>query len=82
MTQKSPRLRAILGALFLSGAFAVPVILYLAHFPTLGGALLLSGVLVFAIAVVRSGALSVSWLAGETRATIGDATPGCLFKRR
>jgi hypothetical protein len=31
-------------------------------------------VLVFALAVVRSGALSASWLAGEPGATIGDAT--------
>jgi hypothetical protein len=74
MTQKSPRLRAILGALFLGGAVALPVMFYAVGFPTVGGALMLSGVMVFAIAIVRSGALSASWLAGETRGTIADAT--------
>lgn len=74
MTRKAPWLRAIFGALFLGGAVALAMTLYAAHFPTLGGALLLSGVLVFAIAVVRSGALATSWLAGETRGTIGNVT--------
>jgi hypothetical protein len=74
MTQKSPRLRAIFGALFIGGAVALPLMFYAAHHPTLGAALLLSGVLVFAIAFVRSGALATSWLAGETRGTIGNAT--------
>jgi hypothetical protein len=47
---------------------------YASGFPTAGGALLLSSVLVFAVAVVRSGALATYWLAGETRTTIENAT--------
>jgi hypothetical protein len=45
-----------------------------ARLPTVGGALLLSSVMIFAIAVMKSGALSTAWLAGETRGTIEKAT--------
>jgi hypothetical protein len=71
MTRKSPRLRAIYGALFVGDAVALPLIFYTSGFPTVGGALLLSSVLVFTIAIIKSGALGTSWLAGETRA-VGD----------
>ena len=37
-------------------------ILYATGFPNIGGVLLLSGLLVSAIAFVKSGAISTSWL--------------------
>lgn len=73
MTRKSLRLGAVRVTLFASIAVALPLTLYASGFPTVGGALLLSGVLVFAVAVMRSGALSTGWLAGRTRRTIENA---------
>jgi hypothetical protein len=74
MTRKSSTLRAIYGTLFVSVAAVLPLTFYASGFPTLGGALLLSSVLVFAIAVIKSGALSTTWLAGETWGTMENAT--------
>ena len=74
MTRKARRLRVIYGALFVGDAVVLPLMFYAAGFPSLGGALLLSGVLVFAFTVVKSGALSTSWLARETRGSIGNAS--------
>jgi hypothetical protein len=75
MTRKPSSLRVIYGALFVSvAAVVLPLTFYASGFPTAGGALLLSSVLVFAVTVVKSGALSAAWLAGETRGTIENAT--------
>jgi hypothetical protein len=64
----------IYGAIFVSVAVVLPLTFYASGFPTVGGALLLSSVLVFAVMVMKSGALSAAWLAGETRGTIENAT--------
>jgi hypothetical protein len=74
MTQKSPRLRATYRSLFAGGALALPLGLYASGFPTVSGAFLLSSLLVFTIAIVKSGALATCWLAGEARPTIENAT--------
>jgi hypothetical protein len=46
---------------------------YATGFPTAGGVLLLSGVLVFVVFVVKSGALSTSWLSRQTATSIRHA---------
>jgi hypothetical protein len=74
MTRKSSSLRAIYVTLFVSVAVVLPLTFYASGLPTVGGALLLSSVMVFAIAVMKSGALSTAWLVGETRGTIENAT--------
>lgn len=74
MTQQSSRFPAIYRRLFVGIAVVLPLTLYAAGFPTVGGALLLSGVMIFAFAVMRSGVLSTDWLAGETPGTINSAT--------
>jgi hypothetical protein len=74
MTRKASSSRAICGTLFVGVAVAVPLTLYASGLPTVGGAFLLSSVMVFAIAVMKSGVLSTAWLAAETRGTIGNAT--------
>jgi len=58
----------------------LPLTFYASGFPTVGGALLLSSMLVFAIAVMKSGALSTDWLASESRGTIENATRHELAK--
>jgi hypothetical protein len=60
-------------ALFVGGAIALPVLLYLAGYSTMGAAFMLSTVLVFVAALVRAGALSSHWLQRETPRTIGNA---------
>jgi hypothetical protein len=70
---RRPRLRSIYRAFFVGDAVALPLLFYVAGFPTLGGVLLLSSVLVFVLAVIKSGALSPSWLQRETRRTAGNA---------
>jgi hypothetical protein len=74
MTRKSSGLRATYRTLFFSIAVVLPLTFYVAGFPTVGGALLLSGVMTFAFAVMKSGALSTVWLAAETPGTIKNAT--------
>jgi hypothetical protein len=61
-------------ALFVTGALGLPVALYTAGLPTLGGAFLLSSVLIFAIRVSRSRVLAASWLAEVNPRVISDAT--------
>jgi hypothetical protein len=73
MTVMKPKRSTAYQALFVAGALTVPVLLYAAGFPTLGGVLLLSSVLVFVVAVIRFGALSTSWLRRETPKTIRSA---------
>jgi hypothetical protein len=80
MTRKFSSLSAIYRVLFVSGAVVLPLTFYASGFPTVGGAFLLSSVLIFAIAVMKSGALSTAWLAGETRGTIENAARHELAK--
>jgi hypothetical protein len=61
-------------ALFVAGAIALPVLFHIAGYPTLSAVLMLSSVLVFVAAVVRSGALSPSWLQWESPRTIKHAS--------
>jgi hypothetical protein len=70
---KSPRLRSVYQALFVCDAIGLPLLFYVAGFPTLGGVLLLSGVLVFAVFVVKSGALATSWLGRQTITSVRHA---------
>lgn len=74
MTLKPSRLLVIYRMLFVSVAVVLPLAFYASGFPTVGGALLLGGVLVFAVTVMKSGALSAAWLAGETPRAIENAT--------
>jgi hypothetical protein len=74
MTRKSSSLRTIYGTLFFSVTVVLPLTFYASGFPTVGGALLLSTVMILAIAVMKSGALSTAWLAGETPSTIKNTT--------
>jgi hypothetical protein len=73
MILKSLSLPRIYQALFICDAFAVTLFFYAKGFPTLGGVLLLSGLLVFVVTLVKSGALSTSWLARQNRLSIGNA---------
>jgi len=70
----APQLRLLLeiAGRRVSGASSLPPLRR--GIPTLGAALMLSGVLVFVVAVVRSGALSPSWLQRESPRTIRNAT--------
>jgi hypothetical protein len=80
MTQKPPKFRAMYGSVLLGGALALPVIFYASGFPTVGGALLLSTVLIVGLAIIKSGALSISWISGETRGSIQNSTRHELAK--
>jgi hypothetical protein len=65
---------------------AVPILLYVAGDPTVGAVLMLSSVLVLVTAILKSGALSPSWLQRESfeddsdrgpiRACVGVPMPG------
>ncbi len=70
---RAANLPTIYRALFFGDAVAFPLILYALGFPTVGGALLLSSVVVFAVAIIRSGALATSWLGNQTLKTIEKA---------
>jgi hypothetical protein len=80
MTRQSSSLRAIYRTLFVCIAVVLPLTFYAAGFPTVGAALLLSGVMTVAFAVMRSRVLSSDWLAGETPGTINSATSYELAK--
>jgi hypothetical protein len=71
--ERPPKTRTPYQVLAAIGAVAVPVLFYVAGYPTVGAALMLSGVLVFVAMLARSGALSPSWLQRETPRTIGNA---------
>jgi hypothetical protein len=60
-------------ALAVGGAIGLPVLLYVAGFPTLGGVLLLSSVLVFVVAAIKFGVLSTAWVQRESPRTIRSA---------
>jgi uncharacterized protein YigE (DUF2233 family) len=68
-----PKTKTPYQVLAATGAVTLPVLLYVAGYPTLGAALMLSGVLVFVAVIVRSGALSPRWLQRESPKTIGNA---------
>jgi hypothetical protein len=70
---RRPRLRSMYQALIVCNAIGVPLLFYAVGSPTLGGALLLSSVLVFAVLVVKSGALATSWLGRHTITSIREA---------
>lgn len=55
MRVKPPRLGTLCRAVFVGDAILLPVLFYADGNPTLGGALLLSGVLVFGVFVIKSG---------------------------
>jgi hypothetical protein len=74
MTRKAPKLHAIYGTLFAVVAVGLPLMFYASGFRSVGSALLLSSVLVFAFALIKSGALATSWLAVQRRETIKNAT--------
>jgi len=74
MIRKARRSGGIYAALFAGVAIALPLFCYATGFRAVGGALLLSSLLVFTLAVIRSGALATSWLTQQTRLTIENAT--------
>ncbi len=68
-----PKTKTSYQVLAATGAVTLAMLLYVAGYPTLGAALILSGVLVFLVGLVRSGALSPRWLQRESPKTIGNA---------
>jgi hypothetical protein len=74
MTLRPPTRATAYQALSVGGAVALPVLFYLAGYPSLGAVLMLSGVLVLVVAIVGSGALSPCWRQRESSRTIGSAT--------
>jgi hypothetical protein len=74
MTANAPSSRGIYVALFGAVAVGSPLAFYASGHPTVGGALLLSSVVVFAIAVIQSGALATTWLARKSGVTLANAT--------
>jgi hypothetical protein len=74
---KHPKLRSLYQAIFVCDAIGLPLLFYAVGFPTVGGVLLLSSVLVLVVLVVKSGALATSWLG---RHTITSIRPAARFE--